>query len=55
MTLSTDHEHGNAGCKAMGNYALMYDDYLKNTYYYQIKIEENYDLGNAQPMPGDAP
>ena len=47
VTLCTDHEKGNAGCKAMGNYALMYDDYLKNTYYYQIKIEDNYDPGNA--------
>ena len=34
VTLSTDHEKGNAGCKAMGNYAYIYDDYMKNTYYY---------------------
>ena len=33
-TLCTDHDKGNSGCKAMGNYAYMYDDYMKNTYYY---------------------
>jgi len=47
VSLSTDHENGNSGCKAMGNFAYIFDDYMKNTYYYQIKIEENYDIQNT--------
>ena len=43
QTLMTNHDKGEPGCKSMANYAIQYDSYLRNSYYFQLKIEENYD------------
>ena len=51
-TLSTDHDNGFPGCKAMGNFPLIYDEYKKNTYYFQLKIEIDHDKKSGPPMPG---
>ena len=54
-TLTTDHDKGQAGCKAMGNFPLIYDEYKKNTFYFQLKIECDHDRSHLPPMPGSIP
>ena len=51
MTLRTDDDRGAPNCKAMSKFPIVFDDYLKNTYYFQFRIEENYDEQMNMP-PG---
>lgn len=44
QSLATDHANGNFGGKAMSaKEPLKFDDYKRNTYYFQYKIEVNYE------------
>ena len=42
-SLSTDHNNGKPGGKCMGKEPLKFDEYKKNSYYFQFKIEVNYE------------
>lgn len=43
LTIQTDHERGAPGCKLMSSFPIQYDDYMRNHYFFQFRIEENYD------------
>lgn len=43
LTLTTDDDRGNPNCKSMSGFPIQFDEYLKNQYYFQFRIEENYD------------
>lgn len=51
-TLQTDHERGNPGCKAMANYPIVFDNYLRNTYYFQLRIEKDLEEPGENPIIG---
>ena len=41
--LATDHNNGKPGGKVMGKEVIKFDEYKNNTYYFQFKIEVNYE------------
>ena len=44
QAIGTDHTNGNFGGKAMSaKEPLKFDDYKKNTYFFQYKIEVNFE------------
>lgn len=55
VCLTTDHLNGNPGCKAMGNFPLIYDQMKQSNYYFQLKIEIDHDEQKGPPMPGSGP
>ena len=51
FTLTTDDDRGYPNCKSMSGFPIQFDDYMKNQYYFQFRIEENYDE-QVQTQPG---
>ena len=49
-TLKTNDDNFMPNCKAMSGFPITFDEYLKNKYYFQFRIEENFDEQvNTQP------